>query len=283
MKKVICFRFDVDTYLCAGRDVPNLVELANKLDVKFTFFFNMGRGIDYKSYFSKKRMQSHAPSGKKLSNFDKLGLFGYLKTAILNPYVGKSYKHLVKAAQVAGHEIGLHGGKNHGAWMAQGKLWSEEKIKNEIEWGLHALGEANVEEITSFSSPGWQGSTSLQNILASKGFTVVADEYGRGLEKVTKLRSCEHTLYSVPTNLVGEPSGIGYIENMRARQMDDAAILYQFRSDLNNINTLAIMYDHPYFAGIRELRMIETMIGIARDLNFSFATFNEVVKFVDIK
>lgn len=39
--KTFSFRFNVDTHLCARKGVPNLIALADKLDVRFAFFFNM--------------------------------------------------------------------------------------------------------------------------------------------------------------------------------------------------------------------------------------------------
>ena len=87
------------TYLCASKGVHNLLELVEKSSSKFTFFYNMGRGIHYKSFFNKKRKGDALPTANKLSNLYKLGKFGYLRTAILNPKVGGSHPDIIKLCQ----------------------------------------------------------------------------------------------------------------------------------------------------------------------------------------
>jgi len=283
MKKVICFRFDVDTYLCASKGVKNLVALAEKLSIKFTFFYNMGRGIHHKSFLVKKTRGDTSPTADKLSNLYKLGILGYLRTALLNPYVGKSYPLLILSAEKAGHEIGLHGGRNHGDWMANANAWPESRIKGEVKWGLSELHRLGINSISSFSSPGWQGTGHLHNILRQNGFSVVADEHGHGLETVTIMGSADRFLYSVPTNLLGEPGGIGYIENMRAQNMTNKEMLNKFQYDLNNVTKLAVLYDHPYYSGIYELAILESMINTARELGFCTAKFNEVPKLMGLE
>ena len=41
----LAFRFDIDTHKCIRDDVPNLLEISEERDVKFTFFLNSGRAI----------------------------------------------------------------------------------------------------------------------------------------------------------------------------------------------------------------------------------------------
>ena len=91
MEKIICFRFDVDTYPCAAKGVPNLVELARKYDSKFTFYFNMGRAIHIPTLLFAKKPTSLPERAAKLSNMQKLGPIGYVRTALLNPRVGSSF------------------------------------------------------------------------------------------------------------------------------------------------------------------------------------------------
>lgn len=283
MKKIICFRFDVDTYICASKGVKNLLELAERLSVKFSLFYNMGRGIHHKSFILKKKSGDTSLTTDKLPTSYKLGTLGYLRTAFLNPYVGKAYPHIILEAEKAGHEIGLHGGRNHGDWMANANTWAESRVKDEISWGLSELNRIGISSVTSFSSPGWRSTVYLHDILRQNGFSVVADDHGHGLETITKMESAGHCLYSVPTNLLGEPGGVGYIENMRAQNMTNKEILDKFQDDLNNINKLAVVYDHPFYSGINELAILESMINTARELGFYFAKFNEIPKLMALE
>ncbi len=271
--KIMCFRFDVDTYLCAQKGVPNLTALAKKNDVNFTFFYNMGRGIHIKSVLKKGKQQ---PCAEKLPNLNKLGWRGYIVTTLLNPQVGISYPEKIVSAYRNGHEIGLHGGKNHGDWMRNALSWSTNKIEREVEWGLSKLNDIGINNVTSFSSPGWSSPTRLNDILMCKGFTVVADCHGPGMEEIVKIRDNRNTLNLVPTNLLGEPGGVGYIEHMRARQMSNDKIMEKFRNDLKSINKLAVIYDHPYYSGIKELALLEMMIHEAQNMGFHITTFNKL-------
>jgi peptidoglycan/xylan/chitin deacetylase (PgdA/CDA1 family) len=280
--KSICFRFDVDSCVCAAKGVPNLVELADRLHVKFTFFFNMGRGVHFasllNSWVQKEKSEPARVTGDKLSNLEKLGWTGYLKTAVINPCVGKSYLSIIDTANKQGHEIGLHGGRNHGEWIKCCDLWDENKIQHEIDWGLGELRCVGIDSVNAFSSPGWQGSACLYEILRNKGFRIVADHHGEDLETVTNLGDENRPLYSIPTNLVGEPGGIGYIEHLRAKHLSDTEILEKFASDLRAKKRLAVMYDHPCFAGIQELGVLETLIQRARDMDFTVVTLSEIVR-----
>ena len=277
MKK-ICFRFDVDTYLCAFKGVSNLIELGNKNDVNFTFFYNMGRSIHIPSIFKANKNEQHEPCADKLSNLKKLGFRGYITTSLLNPLVGAAYPEIIVAAYQNGHEIGLHGGTNHGDWMRNAQSWSDTKIMNEITWGLSKLNNIGIRNVTSFSSPGWCAPSALNNILVHNSFRVVADRYGHGMEEIIKIENnnTNNALNSVPTNLLGMPCGVGYIEHMRAKHMSDNEIVEKFRSDLKKINQLAVIYDHPYYSGIKELPILEIMIHEARSMGFCLTTFNEL-------
>jgi hypothetical protein len=69
---------------------------------------------------------------------------------------------------------------------------------------------------------------------------------------------------SVRTALTGEPGGVAYLEHLRARGMDDEAVLRRFQADLDEVGDRAAVYDHPYWAGIHELAVVERMIEIVR-------------------
>lgn len=121
--KFFCFRFDVDSFRCINKGTPNLIALSKNLNVSFTFFINMGlaasRWISIKKLFSKK---NHSANGfvYKLSNLKKLGFGDYFLTAVINPPVGSSCPDIIRDLNEAGHEIGLHGGRNHALWQHEG-------------------------------------------------------------------------------------------------------------------------------------------------------------------
>lgn len=277
--KYFCFRFDVDTHRCLTKGVPNLMTLAQSLDVRFTFFVNMGRAVSRKQYLKKsfQRKQVQQSQITKLSNMQKLGVADYMITSLFNPEVGKRHLGLIKQLHQNGHEVGLHGGKNHALWQNFGKSWSEEQIQQEVEWGLQSMRQAEVKSPFGFASPGWQGSTQLNVVLQRLGFAYVADVYGNDCEEIIKANS-DLSLPQLPTNIVGEPGGVGYIEYLRAKGMDDAQIIQDFTRRLETKNELAVVYDHPYYVGVQELSMVREMIAVAKFMDFEVTTLAQIVQ-----
>lgn len=276
--RFFCFRFDVDTVPCVSRGVPNLIDLADSLGVKFTFFFNMGRATSRKDYLRKlwqKMRKSDNIQLSKLSSLHKLGLLHFLITAIRNPYVGKAYPVVVQLANRKGHEVGLHGGRSHGEWQNNAKNWSEVHFRKEVEYGLTMLRRIGIEHITSFSSPGWQGPNSLHSVLSSLDFRIVADIHGNDLDEINWVGP-DKNLIAIPTNIAGEPGGVGYIEHLRAQGLDDNHIIIHFQHALSRRKKFVVVYDHPYYAGIQELPIVEKMIRIAHDMGLRVVTLREM-------
>ena len=277
--KCFCFRFDVDTPKCIQIGVPNLIKLSKELDVPFTFFVNMGRGTSRRSFIKKNlfiKKNNAGDSTQKLSNLSKLGLWHYLFMAITNPQVGNSHPKIIQDLEMSGHEVGLHGGSNHGEWQNESHSWSKQKFLDEVAPALQSLTKYLGKKPTGFSSPGWKGSIHLHGILESLGFAYVADAHGGDLKNITCAQNAS-TLWQVPTNIIGEPGGVAYLENLRALGMDDKGILKDFTSRLNG-EPFSVIYDHPCYAGIKELPMLKEMIALVRSKGFKIVTLNTLAK-----
>lgn len=274
--KRFCFRFDVDTHLCTSKGMPNLLRLADELDVRFTFFVNMGRGVSRLDCLRGRTSRERGPMTAKLSNLQKLGLSGFLTAAILNPRVGAAHLDTLRAAHAAGHEIGLHGGMNHATWLNHSTRWSADRIRRELAPALDILHHSGIPMPRGFSSPGWQGSDSLEEALESLGFIYVADTHDPAAQAIMPVRP-DSRLLAIPTNLSGEPDGVGYLEHMRAVGMTETQILDTFSQQLKD-RPLAIAYDHPYYAGVAELDVIRRMICIARDQEYRITTLDDIIR-----
>ena len=270
--KLFCFRFDVDTYLCARKGVPNLISLANDLGVRFTFFFNMGKSVSYISYLpSSKENSSH-----KLSIYKKLGFKECLRTVLINPLVGLNFLSVIENAKNLGHEIGLHGGRNHAVWMREAHKWSMQEFEKEIDWGLSALRKAHVDKVVSFASPGWKNNENIYPVLAKKGIFTLADLHGFGIKNKSFPTSYGKVI-NVVTEFSGEPGGVGYIENQRAKGLDDDTILYKFKEQIVSIGDFAMIYDHPCFAGTKEIGLLRKMIILLQNEEFSIMPLSLVL------
>ena len=276
--KYFCFRFDVDTPKCIKKGVPNLISLSKKLDVPFTFFINMGRGTSRWSFIKKIipfGSKSIPHTTLKLSNLKKLGLWDYLIMALFNPQVGNSHPDIIKSLKNAGHEVGLHGGSNHGEWQNESHSWGNQKFFKEIIPALNSLTKFLGERPLGFSSPGWCGSNDLNTILESLDFYYVADAHGENLKTITYAQNASNLL-QITTNILGN-GGVAYLENLRAKKMDDQAILNDFSSKLEK-RTFAVLYDHPYYAGIQELPMLKMMIDIVKSKGFQIVTLKTLTE-----
>ena len=276
--KYFCFRFDVDTPKCIKKGVPNLISLSKKLDVPFTFFINMGRGTSRWSFIKKIipfGSKSIPHTTFKLSNLKKLGLWDYFIMALFNPQVGNSHPHIIKSLKKAGHEVGLHGGSNHGEWQNESHSWGNQKFFKEIIPALNSLTKFLGERPLGFSSPGWCGSNDLNTILESLDFYYVADAHGENLKTITYAQNASNLL-QIPTNILGN-GGVAYLESLRARNMNDNEILKDFSSKLDE-RFFAVLYDHPYYAGIQELPMMEMMVDLVRSKGFQIVTLKTLVE-----
>jgi peptidoglycan/xylan/chitin deacetylase (PgdA/CDA1 family) len=238
----------------------------------------MGRGTSRWSFIKKIipfGSKSIPHTTLKLSNLKKLGLWDYFIMALFNPQVGNSHPHIIKSLKKAGHEVGLHGGSNHGEWQNESHSWGNQKIFKEIIPALNSLTKFLGERPLGFSSPGWCGSNDLNTILESLDFYYVADAHGENLKTITYAQNASNLL-QIPTNILGN-GGVAYLESLRARNMNDNEILKDFSSKLDE-RFFAVLYDHPYYAGIQELPMMEMMVDLVRSKGFQIVTLKTLVE-----
>lgn len=271
-KKKICFRFDVDTPKCAKIGMPNILKLAKRKKVSFTFFVNCGRSIylseAIKSFFK----QNPDLQYPQLAAFRKLGPHEYLRTAILNPRIFNKYKKTIKEAYLSGHEIGLHGGRNHEFWAKRIYTLSDQDVTNEILWGVDKLNSLGIEP-KGFASPCGVGGVRIERLLENLGsFNYIADRF----EPNQKNPIISKNLFvNLPTTICGE-GGVAYIEQQVALKRSADEIVDHFLKLINKMS-LAVFYDHPFFAGDEGLSILESLIDCALDQGFEFLTAGEMV------
>jgi peptidoglycan/xylan/chitin deacetylase (PgdA/CDA1 family) len=275
-RKFICFRFDVDTPLCVLRGMPLLSKLGKDAGTPFTFFVNMGRSISIRESIRallwRVRADADAPPVRKFSAFHKLGVSWYVRILLFNPAVGSGNHAIIADAAAAGHEIGLHGGRNHSCWQRGAHRWDAGRVAREVAWGTAMLQRAGVPKVWSFASPGWNAPASLSGVLKACNLSVSADRHDNRLEAV----SFDGSVRDVPTNIAGEPGGVGYIEHMRALGASDDCLLADFRGRLGTCKRFAVVYDHPCFAGVRESSLVKRMIATSRDMGFHPVTITQL-------
>lgn len=271
--RTIVFRFDVDTHVGAIEGVPRLLALADRLDVRFTFFVNMGRAVSYRHLLERLiARRSRDATAPKLSNWTKLGGAAFVRTVMLNRVVGTAIPEILAEAARGGHHIGLHGGRNHGAWQADATHWTEARVLDELSYGIERFATAVGTNPESFSSPGWTQPPGLDRLLRESGFGLVADRHGPGEVIVDEPLP---GITAVSTNLTGEPAGVGYVETMAARGITGSRLGQMFAGDLEPYERAAV-YDHPAFAGRAGLGAVETIVDTARALGFRWITMRQM-------
>lgn len=276
--KLLTFRFDVDTHKCLLQGVPNLLDLGNKHKVKFTFFINLGRSIS-KYHFLKSKLKREKSDvvHHNLSAKQKLGLYDYLYASIVNPRLVRVGRDVIKRSIAEGFEVGLHGGKNHEHWNQNAETWSEEKILKELEWASAEIKKIHPKfNFKSFAAPHWKHTENVYKALKKHKFNYASDIHtNRPLEVVSKSFD---TLHNVPVSISGEPGGVGYLEWCRAKGYSDKKILSDFANKLKVRRNFAVVYDHPYYSGVQELPLLESMIAVARDLDYKIVPLKTIYK-----
>ena len=81
-------------------------------------------------------------------------------------------------------------------------------------------------------------------------------------------------LVSVPTN-IGTGTGTGgYLETSRLRGWSTLRMTADFRAQLRQKERLAVVYDHPFFAGIHALEQVAALVQTAREEGFTLTTMS---------
>lgn len=279
MTKYICFRFDVDTHICLTKGVENILEVADQYGARCTFFINMGKAFNRSFFIREKLMGSLTPKKVKIGVFPmhiKLSLNDSLDAIVRNPKVGASHSNILKKIVASGHELGLHGGKNHAVWEHNAKKWGKNRVCREIEFGLNYFHQFNLPKPVSFASPCWQTPEGLAEIIHNKGFSILADQN----TPQNNVMKDQFGLIHCPLNIVGKNNDVGFIENFRALNYSSDAILKEFERQLDIEGQYKMVFDHPFYVGTKELPVLSRMMEISIDKGYKIESLQKIISVI---
>jgi peptidoglycan/xylan/chitin deacetylase (PgdA/CDA1 family) len=246
-QKTFSFRFDIDSLADIETGVPRLLELGRELDVRFTFFVNMGKSFNWKTLG-----KGQGARGKGYSTTKRLGLLRTLRTIVFNPDIGLSHKKILFKLLDSGHELGLHGGMDHPLWQWRLDEMSKDEIndllKPAYDHFVNLFGKPK-----GFASPGFRYNRHVLELIDSYGFEYASDMEG---ERPFRPEGVKHL--QVPVNIIG-PGKKPLIEHLLESGLGEAEIKEKVEEEMEK-RECAVIYGHPSFEGRLGLREILTLV-----------------------
>lgn len=271
-EKLIALRFDADSITCVRRGMPNLIGLAKKYGIPMTFFVCMGQSFFWKS-FQRKKHETHCGKYRKIHPLKKMGIIDTLHTLVWNPQIGIRYEDVFCHALQQGHELGLHGGRNHGWWQINAVNATEEKLWEDLSWG-HDEFTKRFGKPFGFAAPGFVWNSAVLDMIEKKSFAYASDMEGEcPFQPVIEGRQYHH--WQIPVTICG-PQKISYLEWCQMQGKSDQEITDGF-SQLFGKHPYEVIYGHPFREGIHGLTFLERVIRLALDQGYQFKRMKELV------
>jgi undecaprenyl phosphate-alpha-L-ara4FN deformylase len=258
-------RIDVDTFRGMRDGVPALLKLLEAYGIRATFFMsvgpdNMGRHLWrlLKPRFLHKMLRSRAAS---LYGYDIL-LRG---TCWPGPVIGRHFPHVIRAAQQAGHEVGLHAW-DHYSWQTHIDRFSAADMQRHLQRGFDLLSDILGDMPRCSAAAGWR--CNEKALLMKEPFAFAYNSDCRGTSLFQPLVDGKKLAPQVPVTL---PT---YDEIIGTHGLTDAgyneALLGQCRAQQLNVYTI-----HAEVEGMAKLALFEQMLRLARERDIVFVTLGE--------
>jgi len=258
-KKAVAFRFDIDTIACAREGVPNLLELAGRYGVAFSFYVNLGRSISWGAMWRKRRRVSTQPATEvsKLSPFRKVGLRDIAVTLLLNPRIGSQRLSDLEAILRAGHELGLHGGTNHAVWQHELDTLSAAQLADLFDPAYREF-HSRFGRPQGFASPGFVHDRAIYDLLEANGFDYVSDCCAEARIEKAQVGGATYSFWQVPVNVYA-PGNVPILEAAAANRDDAAGVVAHTLGRVGS-RPWSVIYGHPCFEGKAGLGVFERLL-----------------------
>jgi len=257
----IALRIDVDTFRGTRDGVPKLLETLAKHGVRATFYFsvgpdNMGRHVWrlLRPKFFVKMLRSNAG---KLYGWDVL-LAG---TCWPGRKIGQHLGAVIRAADAAGHEVGLHAWDHH-RWQRQAGRLSAEALCAELEPGVELLTELLGRRPDTSAAAGWICNERALEAKQRLGFAYNSDCRGRSV--FVPLVDGKEYAPQVPTTMPTYDELIGrhgvtddnYNERLLGHVDPNGLNVLAIHAEVEGIACAALFDDFLERCGERDLRLM---------------------------
>lgn len=246
----LAFRFDIESLRCLREGVPALRRLARDRGVRFTFFLTMGRAVDIR--WAVRRLwcpfAEQANRGRpadRLPIARKLGMWALLETIVFNANLGDKRKE-VNLLVADGHELGLHGGANHGTWQHAIHQFDAEQLEAFVRPVLDEFRRCWGPP-KGFAAPGFQWNEHVLDMLDREGFAYAGDMTGEHCFRPSNSRGELYRHWQVPVNVIGR-NRVGFVEQKLAQGHDAKSVVEAAVAEIRK-RAFAQMFEHPYVMG----------------------------------
>jgi len=173
----LALKIDVDTFRGTQEGVPNLLRLLDELKVQATFLFSLGpdhtgRALQrvFRPGFLSKVSRTSVVSHYGIKTL----LYGVL---LPGPDIGKRCAGILRSAQAAGHEVGIHTW-DHIKWQDNVEhaddAWTERELRKAADRFAEVFGAAAL----THGAAGWQMNNHAVALTESMGFRYSSDSRG---------------------------------------------------------------------------------------------------------
>lgn len=240
--KTFSFRFDIDSLADIEAGVPKLIELAKELDVRFTFFVNMGKSFNWKVVSDQWSVAGEKTAlSRHSSTMRRLGLWRTFRTVVINPNIGLSHKKILFKLLDDGHELGLHGGMVHPLWQWRLDTLSKDEINSLLRPAFEGF-EKLFGKPKGFASPGFRYNRYVLELIDDYGFEYASDMEGEGPFRPEGFRHLQ-----IPVNVIG-PDRKPLIEHLWASGLLEPEIIGRCEEEVGKREN-AVIYGHPACEG----------------------------------
>jgi peptidoglycan/xylan/chitin deacetylase (PgdA/CDA1 family) len=240
--KIFSFRFDIDSLADIETGVPRLIDLARELDVRFTFFVNMGRSYNWRVVSGQWSVAGENTALlRHASTMRRMGLWQTLRTVFFNPDIGLSHKKTLFRLLDDGHELGLHGGMDHPLWQWRLDVLSKEELHDLLKPAYDHF-ERLFGKPKGLASPGFTYNRYVLELVDEYGFEYASDMEG---ERPFRPEGFRHM--QIPVNVAG-PDRMSFIEHLRGTETGKAEVEKKVVAEIAG-RECAVMYGHPACEG----------------------------------